>query len=110
MKWFSVTILLLLFIGLLLYLIPGLGTKEEKSDFKVQVVTTQGGFGYRIFNGEKILIKQDFIPAVQGDKPFATAKDAQLIGNLVAQKLSNSESPVVHLKEIENLNITLPVN
>lgn len=110
MKWFSLTILLLLFIGLLLYLIPGLGTKEKKSEFKVQVVATQSGFGYQILNGKKIIIKQDFIPAVQGDKPFATAKDAQLIGNLVAQKLSNGESPVVHLKEIENLNITLPLN
>lgn len=107
MKWISTIILLLLFIGLLFYGITKLGSKEKKLGFKSEVISVKDGFGYQILNADKILIKQDFIPAVQGKKPFMTAKDAKLIGELVVHKLSNGESPVIYLEEIESFNIEL---
>ncbi|WP_158977793.1 DUF4907 domain-containing protein [Cellulophaga sp. L1A9] len=70
-----------------------------------EVFTVEGGYGYQIQVKDKIIIKQDYIPAVQGTVPFSSKNDAQLVSSLVINKLLNNESPVVTLYELENLNI-----
>lgn len=109
MKWLSIIILILLFIGLSFLVIARFGLKGEtsKQPFSSEVISVHGGFGYQILNGEKILIRQEFIPAVQGEKPFLIAKDAKSIGELVVHKLTNGETPVIHIEEIEKFNIEL---
>ncbi|MBO0593143.1 DUF4907 domain-containing protein [Cellulophaga sp. E16_2] len=70
-----------------------------------EVFTVIGGFGYQIQAKDKIIIKQEYMPAVQGAVPFASAEDAQLVSSLVINKLLHNESPVVTLTDLENLNI-----
>lgn len=109
MKWLWTIILTLLFIGLFFIVVEGLGPKEKASKqlFRSEVISVNGGFGYQILNGEKILIRQEFIPAVQGEKPFLIAKDAKSIAELVVHKLVNGETPVIYIEEIEKFNIEL---
>ncbi|MFI8605757.1 DUF4907 domain-containing protein [Cellulophaga baltica] len=70
-----------------------------------EVFTVKGGFGYQIQAKDRIIIKQEYIPAVQGAVPFTSEKDAQLVSSLVINKLLHNESPVITLNDLENLNI-----
>ncbi|MEO9510957.1 MAG: DUF4907 domain-containing protein [Flavobacteriaceae bacterium] len=107
MKWIGAIILLLLFIGLLFYGLIEPDLNKKKLDFKSEVFTVKEGFGYQIISGERILIRQDFIPAVPGKKPFSSAQDAKLVADLVMHKLSKGKSPMVSKVEIAHLNIKL---
>ena len=72
-----------------------------------EVYNVGNGYGYYIKTYDKILIKQSFIPAIQGEKSFVTEKDAQKVANLVMVKITENESPVVTVNELNNLNIRM---
>ena len=72
-----------------------------------EVFNVGNGYGYYIKTYDKILIKQSFIPAIQGEKSFVTEKDAQKVANLVMLKITENESPVVTVNELNNLNIRM---
>ena len=72
-----------------------------------EVFNVGNGYGYYIKTYDKILIKQSFIPAIQGEKSFVTEKDAQKVANLVMVKITENESPVVTVNELNNLNIRM---
>ncbi|ADV50750.1 hypothetical protein Celal_3486 [Cellulophaga algicola DSM 14237] len=78
---------------------------DSKPILDSEVFTVEGGFGYQIQAEDKIIIKQEYIPAIQGAVPFNTKNDAWLVSNLVINKLLNKENPVVTLNDLENLNI-----
>jgi hypothetical protein len=78
-------------------------TNSPQLDSKTFAV--QGGFGYQIQVKDKIIIKQEYIPAVQGEIPFNSERDAQLVSKLVINKLLKKEDPVVTLNDLEKLNI-----
>ncbi|MBS9461936.1 DUF4907 domain-containing protein [Flagellimonas sp. HMM57] len=81
--------------------------KTQEQVLKSKVIIVDGGFGYQIYNKKKLIIEQNFIPAISGKKPFVLAKDAQLIADLVVKKLSNGESPIIYKEEMDKLNIEL---
>ncbi|SMC51879.1 DUF4907 domain-containing protein [Cellulophaga tyrosinoxydans] len=72
-----------------------------------EVFNVGNGYGYYIKTYDKTLIKQNFIPAIQGEKSFVTKKDAQKVANLVMEKITENESPVVTVNELNNLNIRM---
>ncbi|MEM7483835.1 MAG: DUF4907 domain-containing protein [Bacteroidota bacterium] len=87
----------------LIYLELSSKKKTKKHSYRYEVIALDEGFGYEIFIENKLIIKQNFIPAVPGEKPFLTAKNAQLIAELVVEKLSKGKSPVIDIKEIDNI-------
>jgi hypothetical protein len=64
-----------------------------------------GTWGYVIFKLDKIMIQQFTIPALQGNKHFDTRQQAELVGNLVAEKLNHAKHPGVTKKELDSLGI-----
>ncbi|CAM4263453.1 DUF4907 domain-containing protein [Zobellia roscoffensis] len=72
-----------------------------------EVIEVGEGFGYQILHADKILVKQEFIPAIQGELPFNTEKEAQLIGDEVLKKIKKGEAPFITVSELKNLNITI---
>ena len=68
-------------------------------------VKTVNGWGYNIMAGEKIFIRQEFIPAVPGKQGFKTAADAQLVGNLVVKKITLKQWPTVTVSELDSLGV-----
>lgn len=101
-----IAILLLLCIGLLLFLgVAKRDLHEEQRGFTAEIFAVADGFGYQILNGDRVLIKQDFIPVIPGKRPFSTADDAKMLAELVLKKLSQGESPVLTQQEIERLGI-----
>ena len=72
---------------------------------QVHTIKMKEGYGYQITNNNIVLIRQEYIPAVEGKKVFSNVKDAKRVANLVMSKLTNKEDPVVYIKELKSLNI-----
>ncbi len=78
---------------------------QRDSQLYAKIVEVDHGYGYHILIGKKLLVKQEFIPAVAGEIPFHTPKDAKKVADLVKEKLTNKSNPEVSLEELTNLNI-----
>ncbi|MCL6264852.1 DUF4907 domain-containing protein [Flagellimonas myxillae] len=77
----------------------------NSAQLRPEVVKVQEGYGYLIWAGEKLLVKQEFIPAINGEIPFQSHRDAKKIAVLVASKLKNRSNPEVSKEELSKLNI-----
>lgn len=82
-------------------------TINKNSDtVAVYTFPVQEGYGYSIFVDNKEFIRQDCIPAIQGNKPFVSKEEAKNAGVLVAQKIQHNELPTLSLQELKQLGIT----
>ena len=78
------------------------------SDFPYYLEVVQiehGGFGYKIYEGDRPIIYQPFIPEVSGKKSFRTQKEAENVGNLVLQRISNKENFSISKNDLRQLDI-----
>ncbi|WP_419212148.1 DUF4907 domain-containing protein [Maribacter sp. X9] len=78
---------------------------SPKSSLHCETIRVKNGFGYKISNGEKVLILQEFIPGISGEQSFDTESQALSVGNLVIWKLENGKSPILKPSDLERLNI-----
>lgn len=71
--------------------------------------TTPGGYGYNlaVINGKDTFrIHQPTIPAIQGNRGFATRDDAGKVAALVAGKIKAGNSfPTIDIKELDSLGV-----
>ena len=96
-------------IGLFLYGVSHLSSDHDFHEpiLRKEIIKVDGGFGYQIFSGDKLLIQQEFIPAVKGRKPFNSAKDARRVALLVIEKIRNRTNPRISLAEITDLDVVI---
>lgn len=59
-------------------------------------------FGYDIFVDGKLLVHQPHIPAVPGNKGFATKEKAKIVADFVVKKIRSNEMPPTIT--VDNLN------
>ena len=94
------------FIGLLFFLFLNQDVQYIKEDNKDSLELTVAkseddkGWMYSIYLGEKLLIRQEKLPVVQGNERIPSELVAEKLGTLVLQKLRNGESPMLHEKEL----------
>ncbi|MDQ3190746.1 MAG: DUF4907 domain-containing protein [Bacteroidota bacterium] len=82
------------------------GEKQNKKIYKVETFQTATGWGYKIFNSEKILINQENIPAVSGIKSFKSEDEAMITANLAVKKIKNGFfPPTITISELDSLKI-----
>ena len=81
---------------------------QSKTTVKLETFPTETGWGYLIKTGDKVFIKQEFIPAVPGEHSFASKIDAEKIGTLILQKLKKKQHPSVTVEELDSLQIQYP--
>ncbi len=63
------------------------------------------GWGYDVYNNEKLIIHQPNIPAVDGNITFKTKENAQKTAELVLEKLKkNIFPPSLTKEEVERVN------
>ncbi len=83
--------------------------KKQASQVEVSVKTfhTDKGWGYNIFKSDRLYVHQEFMPAVEGRKGFATEADAKKIGDLAVFKMKNSnlQLPMILLSDLDSLQI-----
>ena len=64
------------------------------------------GYGYDILNGGKPFIHQASVPAIPGNEPFKTRKQAKRVARLVRKKLKQGiMPPTVSIAELQALGI-----
>ncbi|MCH2224572.1 MAG: DUF4907 domain-containing protein [Crocinitomicaceae bacterium] len=78
---------------------------EEKYTYRV-IHTENIGWGYEILEHESVIIKQIYIPAIQGNHAFSTEKDAQKTAEFILDKMNNNIFPPTLSKdELTYLNV-----
>ncbi len=81
-------------------------TKTKLAGLNIETFQTDtGGWGYNIVTGEKILIKQDIIPAIESNIPFQSEKDAKKTASLVIKKMKSKKFPTITVEELNELNV-----
>ena len=80
---------------------------EEAPGFVVNTIYDSAQlWGYEIYFGKKLLIRQKNIPSLPGTKGFATKEQAKRTGNFVAWKASNNIfPPTVNKQELDSLGV-----
>lgn len=73
----------------------------SSNEFDLEIHKVENGWGYNIFKKNKVIIKQDIIPGLPVKKPFATEKDAIVVGKLMVEKLKNKKKPSISYKELQ---------
>lgn len=92
----------------LIYFINEQNSIEEiNNELFHEIYEVKKGYGYKIISDDKVLIKQDFIPAIPGKIPFNSYIEAQMVAQLVIEKILKKEDPKIKKKDIENLEITV---
>jgi hypothetical protein len=78
------------------------------ADPKQNVVETykvDGGWGYRIVQGEQTVVVQPFIPLLPGRTPFPNQTSAKKTGKLVMERLEKGQVPVLTFTDLEKLGL-----
>ena len=80
-------------------------SNKNDSDIKISIHEVKNGFGYSLSAHDKLMIKQDYIPALQKKHAFCTFKDAFDVAKLVKNKLLEKQSPTVSMSELESVGV-----
>ncbi|WP_197492150.1 DUF4907 domain-containing protein [Arachidicoccus ginsenosidimutans] len=67
----------------------------------IKPIQLQNGWGYEIFAGNKLFIKQDKVPQITGTHYFLSREDAKKAAKLVIEKLKNNELPSIDTLELQ---------
>ncbi len=103
-----------LFTIALLALFFSCGTEKPKEpnpyeNAKIEVKTFKSdstGWGYDVCLYGSVYVHQPQVPAVNGNKTFATEEDAKKTGELVAHKIRNNiMPPALTIKELDSLGV-----
>ena len=77
------------------------------SAFTIKVIPAQEKtYGYEIYQGKKLVIRQENIPGLSGMKGFRRKSDAGKVARLVTEKLSKGiMPPTIEKAEMEKLKV-----
>ncbi len=77
----------------------------KKENYTIQVFPVNSGYGYSIKKGSKIIIKQNYIPAITKKQEFCTVTEAKKVASFILKKIKKQQSPSIKLLELEKLKI-----
>lgn len=106
--WVFKTMLCTLFA--FLFLVQLFSQNEKKAGLYKYTIINVGtnGYGYSITKKNKVYIKQEHIPSIQGLKSFASKGDAEKVAKLVIKKLAVSDNlPTITREELVSLRIKI---
>jgi hypothetical protein len=86
--------------------------KESKTNstepvYSIFTTETEGlGWGYQILKDGKLMINQDHIPAVQGNKGFSSKEAAEKTANFMLEKIKKGIfPPTISIEELDSLEV-----
>ena len=79
---------------------------EPNDCYRVEVIQSNNGYGYRLYERERTVIFQPFIPALPGKVAFHTKEDALRIGNLVMERILAGDNFSISKEDLNYLRIT----
>jgi len=78
---------------------------KNNNEVHLKTFSENGDWGYEIYINNKCFIHQEFIPAISGKIPFKSKEDAELVGNLIINKIKHKKPPTVDTGELKQLGI-----
>lgn len=79
---------------------------SNRDSVSIQVFKMDKGWGYDIYIHERKYIHQEYIPAINGNKPFLTKEDALKIAELTKSKIKKKIAPpAISVFEIDSIGI-----
>jgi hypothetical protein len=103
-------LVLLFFIALVLNIVA-CTESTNKSKTKLPVVAiavpVKNGWGYEIYVDNKIYIKQNYIPAINGIHQFANKEHALTTANLVLAKMKEGKKPFLTIDDLKKAGIDI---
>jgi Domain of unknown function (DUF4907) len=72
---------------------------------RIETIKVPGGWGYRIFLGDRLFIEQPFIPVLPGKNPFPDRKSALKTAKTVRTKLLQGKRPDLTTRDIMDAGI-----
>jgi hypothetical protein len=100
--------LLTVTLGLIILLVFYSEKKEGDPSPYINEIQVTGGWGYELIYNDKILIHQEFIPAIPGKYAFQDRADAQKVGQLALIRLLQGHRPIITIQDLDSLNIKYP--
>ncbi|WP_458625956.1 DUF4907 domain-containing protein [Winogradskyella sp. PC D3.3] len=73
---------------------------NDDTSYALQVKEQDQFWIYEVYHDDALFIRQEYIPAVKGRQGFQSKADAEKIGKLVMQKLSENKMPVISIKDL----------
>jgi len=74
--------------------------------YRLEVIQAEGsGYGYKIYERERLIIVQPFIPVVSGKRAFQSEQDARCIGNLVLERVKAGDDFAISKVDLDNLGV-----
>ena len=65
-----------------------------------------GGYGFDIYQEGKMMIHQNSIPAIQGNKGFNTEEESKAVGALMLYRISNGiMPPSISIEDLDSLGV-----
>ncbi|WP_239663542.1 DUF4907 domain-containing protein [Bacteroides fragilis] len=82
--------------------------RHEACRYSLQIIETEneGGYGYRILCGDRVVICQPYIPSLPGRKGFASEEDARRVGNLVLERIRSGSDFTISASDLEQVTET----
>ena len=85
-----------------------LDNPSGNSNIKVSTYKADNGWGYDIYVDDKLLIHQPDIPALAGNRGFATEADAQRVAELVVGKIrKNIFPPAMTVENLKSVGVVV---
>ena len=76
------------------------------ANIQVKTYKAESGWGYDIYENNKLLIHQSSIPALPGNNGFTTQADAQKVAKLIVDKIKgNIMPPTLTLEDLKTIGI-----
>lgn len=79
--------------------------KDDRLPVALKAIKTSNGWGYEIAVDGKTFIRQTTLPAVYGNIPFATEKEALLVGKHAMAKLKTGQLPQITVSELKEWGV-----
>ncbi len=80
-------------------------SKDERVLLHAVPVQTVYGWGYNIMAGERLYIKQEFIPSVPGKNGFKSSQDALKVANLIIYRISKNQQATITNRDLDSLGL-----
>jgi len=79
----------------------------DQVEISYKVFHTDAGWGYDIFTNDTLYVHQQFMPAIEGRKGFASEADAKLIATLAVTKMKDKKLklPMILLSDLDSCKI-----
>ena len=82
-------------------------TKNKMYEYRLDVVKESDGYVYNIYQDDRIIIHQPYIPGVDSLKCFKTKSEATSVGRFVVEKIVRGEMPTVSAEEVLSLGVDI---